>query len=90
MIRELIIGVSVAVIGVGAHAATAQAAAAQSGGCSWGICVAGECPGDGGWQLCRDEAPANCHVDNYSCLPRDGADCLDLNDAFIWCTGGPY
>lgn len=59
MIRELIIGVSVAVIAVGAHAARAEAAAPLDS-CSWKVCVSGDFCGALGWELCHASLPAGC------------------------------
>jgi hypothetical protein len=78
MIRELIIGVSVAVIGIGAHAASAQAAAPEA--CSWKECFVGEFCEDLGWEICRNDAPPGCV----------GVEAYCSGDWLPGCGGGGY
>jgi hypothetical protein len=75
MIRQLIIGVSVAVIGVGAHAAKAEAAAG-SGSCHWELCFSeDECLADGAWQYCRSTTPPGCMNPIEYCINGWSAEC---------------
>jgi hypothetical protein len=87
MIRELIIGVSVAVIGVGAHAATAQAAE-QGGSCSFTACISNydfEFCDSLGWEICRSEAPSGCVDEEATCISGFGGGCGGTG--YVQCDG---